>query len=250
MASIRWLWGILRRLLLDNTLARASIRGLLFLFSALFRATKKRPDTASSLSGDSQNIRIVYPQASGYDSGNPYPVSLEAQPEKRVVYTSASFMPASLHPYLNSGPSASRSSQDITSHPITQESYSLHSLSVQHLPATLSVQRPPSATLSVQHLPALPPSPNFGPGRYLPSTNTSVVDFHLPGPATESPSQSRHSSLVLGDIALSSPLLLSEAHPRIFPGTPELVGRYDRKIVVPNKPTQFTLPRLTISLDP
>ncbi|KAJ7893577.1 hypothetical protein B0H13DRAFT_2527448 [Mycena leptocephala] len=250
MAGIRWLVGVLRRLLLDNTLARASIRGLLFLFSALFRATKKRPDTASSSSGDSQNIRTVYPQASGYDGGNPHPASLEAQPEKRVVYTSASVIPPSLHPYLNSALNASWSSQDITSHPITQESYSLHSLSVQHLPATLSVQHPPAATLSVQHLPALPLSPNFGPGGSLPSTTTSVVDFHLPGPVTELPSQSRCSSAVLGDISLSSPPLLSEAHPRIFPGTPELVGRYERNIVVPNEPTQFTLPPLTISLDP
>ncbi|KAJ7921495.1 hypothetical protein B0H13DRAFT_2655993 [Mycena leptocephala] len=143
----------------------------------------------------------------------------------------------------------SQSSQDIISHPITQESYSLHSLSVQHLPATLSVQHPPATTLSVQHLPALPPSPNFGSGGSLPSTTTSV-DFHRPGPATELPSQSRRSFVVLGDIPLSSPPLLSEAHPRIFPGTPELVGRYERNIVVPNEPTQFTLPPLTISLDP
>jgi hypothetical protein len=95
----------------------------------------------------------------------------------------------------------------------------------------LSVQHPPATTLSVQHLPALPPSPNFGSGGSLPSTTTSV-DFHRPGPATELPSQSRRSSVVLGDIPLSSPPLLSEAHPRIFPGTPELVGRYERNIVV------------------
>ncbi|KAJ6588820.1 hypothetical protein B0H19DRAFT_220413 [Mycena capillaripes] len=249
MSCIRWLLAALRRLLLDNTLVRASIRGLLALFSALFRATKKRADSASDLTDDSQNIRIVYPQVSDHDGGKPY-LALPAHPENRVVYTSASLMPASLHPYLHSGPSASRSSQDITAHPITQESYSLHSLSVQHLPATLSVQHPRPATQSLQHLPALPPSPNLGTGGYLPSTNTSVIDFHLPGPATESPSQSRRSSGVFGDIALPSVALLSEAHPRIFPGTPESVRRYDRKASAPDEPTQFTLPPLTISLLP
>ncbi|KAJ7792414.1 hypothetical protein B0H14DRAFT_2470155 [Mycena olivaceomarginata] len=155
-------------------------------------------------------------------------------------------MPASLHPYLNSSPAASRSSQDITTHPITQESYSLHSLSVQHLPATLSVQQPPAATLSVQHLPALPPSPNLGPGGYLPSTNSSVVDFHLVGPATESPSQSRHSS-VHGDIAVASLPCLNDVHSRIFPVTPENVQRYTRKTTIPNDPTEFQLKPLTIS---
>ncbi|KAJ7741403.1 hypothetical protein DFH07DRAFT_964959 [Mycena maculata] len=136
--------------------------------------------------------------------------------------------------------------------PITQESYSLHSLSVQHLPTTLSVQRPPSS-LSVQHLPALPPSPYLGPG-YLPSSaNSSVIDVHITGPETESPNQSPRSSGVFGDadVAVAAvPALLNEAHPRIFPGTPESVGRYDRKVAVPDEPTRYTIPPLTISMLP
>ncbi|KAJ7126106.1 hypothetical protein C8R44DRAFT_874479 [Mycena epipterygia] len=245
MSVIQWLLAALRKLLLGNTLVRTSIRGLLFLLSALSRTTKKRPDAASDFPGASK----LYPRAPDCHGGGPYPrVSSDPEPRDAIVYTSASLMPASLHPYLHSGPSASRSSQDITTHPITQESYSLHSLSVQHLPATLSVQYPP-ASLSVQHLPALPPSPNLGPGGYLPSTNNSVIDFHIPGPATESPNQSPRSSRVFGDVALPSVPLLSEAHRRIFPGTPESVGRYNRA-VVPDEPTRFTIPPLTISLLP
>ncbi|KAJ7754473.1 hypothetical protein B0H16DRAFT_1542487 [Mycena metata] len=253
MPSIRWILAALRRLILGNTLVRASIRGLLFLLSALIRATKRNPDRNSTFGEDSQNIRVVYPEAADSHSQNLYP-ALRANPgpENRVVYTAASFVPTSLHPYSNSGPSgpsASRSSQEISAHPITQESYSLHSLSVQHLPTTLSVQQPPE-TLSVQHLPALPPSPNLGAG-YLPSTNSSGVDIHLPGPATASPIQSRHSSGVFGDVAVPAvPPLLNEAHHHIFPGTPESLCRYDRRAVIPDEETQFTLDPLTIAVLP
>ncbi|KAJ7138528.1 hypothetical protein C8R43DRAFT_928893 [Mycena crocata] len=233
MSAIRWLLAILRKLLWDNTLVRTSIRGLLFLFSALCRAMKKTPAEAT---GGSQNIRVIYPHTLDDIPANPDIIA-------------ASFVPSTLHPYLHSGPSASRSSQEIPTQPITQESYSLHSLSVQHLPATLSAQHPPAATLSVQNLPALPPSPNLGIG-YLPSTNSSVVDVHFPGPETESPNQSRRSSAVFGDIALPSTPLLNEAHPRIFPGTPDSVRRYDRKTVVADEPTRFTIPPLTISMTP
>lgn len=148
-------------------------------------------------------------------------------------------MPSTLHPYLHSALRASRSSHDIAAHPITQESYSLHSLSVQHLPGT----NPPPATISV------PPSPNLGIG-YLPSTNSSVVDIHLPTPATRSPNASPRSSQVFGDVAQSAVALLSEAHPHILPGIPETIGRYDQKSPVINEPTKFTIPPLTISLLP
>ncbi|KAJ7359250.1 hypothetical protein DFH08DRAFT_406908 [Mycena albidolilacea] len=237
MSGIRWLLAVLR--ILDNTLGRASVRGLLSLFSVLWRATKKKTSPASGL-GDSKTVQVVYPQAAHDGSNNLYPDT-----ESRVVYTSASLVPASLHPYLNSSPAASRSSQDITAHPITQASYSLHSLSVQHLPATLSVQEPPTATFSVQHLPALPPSPNLGLGGYFPSTNSSVVDLHLAGPATESPSQSRRSS-VHGYIAVAALPCLNDEHLRIFPVTPENIQRYTRKTTIPDDPTKFQLEPLTI----
>jgi hypothetical protein len=214
MSGIRWLLAVLRRLILGNCLARASIRGLLLLFSALSRATKKKP------AGDPHD---------DHGGGDLCPVLLSETVE-RVGLISASFMPTSPHPRRRSTSSFSRSSvdlasTDLTAHPITQESYLLHSLSVQDLPATSFVQQPPAATLSVQHLPALPPSPNLGLGGYLPSTNSSVVGLHLAGPATES---SRRSS-VYGDIAVPSPPCLNDVHPRIFPATPENVQRYTRK---------------------
>jgi hypothetical protein len=128
MSSIRWLLAVLRKLILGNTLVRASIRGLLFLFFALCRGTKTRPGLASK---DPQPNRFVYPQADDDGGKNPYP-ALPVDSETRVVYTSASSLPASRHPYLNSASSASRSSQDIAAHPLTQEPYySMYSSSIQ-----------------------------------------------------------------------------------------------------------------------
>ncbi|KAK7044635.1 hypothetical protein R3P38DRAFT_3388945 [Favolaschia claudopus] len=239
MSGIQRLLSVLRRLILGNTFVRASIRGLLLLFSALRRIiTGKRANATSSSVESSKSIRIVYPPSTCRDDGDD---SYPREPESQVVL--ASSMPASLHPYSNAGPSASRSSQDITAHPIIQESYSLHSLSVQHLPS----QRPPSAAVSMLNLPGLPPSPNIGLNGYLlPSNNSSIVDLHLPGPATESPIQSRRSSGFLGDVAESSPPCLNDAHPRICPATPDMIGRYNRKVTIPNEPTKFILKPLTI----
>ncbi|KAJ6588850.1 hypothetical protein B0H19DRAFT_1248446 [Mycena capillaripes] len=238
MSGIQWLLVLLRKLCLGNTLVQASIRGLLFLFSVLSRAIKKRPNgAANSADDDSPNPRIICPQAYEHDGGKPYSAHSTNRVENRVLYASASVMPSSLHPYPHSGPNASRSSQAITAHPITQleESYSL-----EHLPA----QHP---TLSAQHS-VSSPSPDLGLGSYLSSSNTSAPDLHPPGPATGSPSQARRSSQ---DVTRPSfPPLLNEANPRIFPGTPESVRRYERKAFAPDEPTQFTLPPLTISLLP
>ncbi|KAJ7211360.1 hypothetical protein GGX14DRAFT_450025 [Mycena pura] len=250
MHSIQRVLAVLRRLILGNRLVRASVRGLLFLLSLLSRATTKHPSPGSNLPTDTQNYDLLYPRAFEHEDAHPYLPASEhedahpylpasehenAHPypplRQGITYTSASLMPTSLHPYLHSGPSASRSSQDIGVVPITQESYSLHSLSVQHLPATASAPNQPD-TLSVYHLPALPPSPNLGPGGYLPSTNTSYIDLHI-GHATESPNPSRRSS-ICGDAMASVPPLLTEAHPRIFPGTPESVQRYERKVFILN----------------
>ncbi|KAJ7485400.1 hypothetical protein FB451DRAFT_1363351 [Mycena latifolia] len=44
--------------------------------------------------------------------------------------------------------------------------------------------------------------------------------------------------------------LLSEAHPRIFPGSPDTVRRYERYAIVPDEPTRYTIPPLTIALLP
>ncbi|KAJ7359252.1 hypothetical protein DFH08DRAFT_1074779 [Mycena albidolilacea] len=224
MSGIRWLLAVLRRLIL-----------------ALSRATRAKKKPAGDPHDD--------------DGGGDLCPVLPPETVKRVGLISASFMPTSPHPRRRSTSSSSRSSVDLTStdltaHPITQESYSLHSLSVQHLPATSSVQQPPAATVSVQHLPALPPSPTPTSNGYLPSASSSVIDYHIPRSATESPSQSRRSSGADGYIAVSSSPCLSEAEPRIFPGTPETVERYSRKTIIPNDPTVFKLSPLTISVVP
>ncbi|KAJ7252374.1 hypothetical protein B0H12DRAFT_617686 [Mycena haematopus] len=276
MSGFRWLLTVLRRLILGKSLVRATVRGLLFLFSALCRATK-RGSRQEPTTDDDQ----------GHDGGNRYPL---ATPTSSQI--SASFMPT----LLSSGP-CSQASQDTTSHPISQAiPDSPHSSSLQHLPATLPAPVP--ATLSMQHLLAVPPSPNLNPKSYLPSTNSSTPSHplseesyslhssstfytaaatvslqHLPplppsptlGPGGYSPSinsrvepdserldqprqpsssssSSSSSSGVSRDIGVTSPPCLSEALPRIFPGTPETVGRYTRETINPNEPTIFSLP--------
>ncbi|KAK7023181.1 hypothetical protein R3P38DRAFT_3537281 [Favolaschia claudopus] len=243
MTGIQKLLSVLRRLILGNFFVRASIRGLLRLFSALQRIiTGKRPDATSNSEEGSTTIHIVYPPITCRSDGDG---SYPREPESQVVL--ASSMPPTLHPYSSAGPSASRSSQDITAHPIIQESYSLHGPSVEHLP----YQRPPPAAVSMQNLPVLSFSPNLGLNDYmLPSNDSnSAVDLPLPGPATtEYPIHSRPSS-VTEDTAESCPPCLSEAHPRICPITPDLIGRYSQKVPIPNEPTKFTLKPLTIRLD-
>ncbi|KAJ7173572.1 hypothetical protein C8R46DRAFT_1083179 [Mycena filopes] len=44
--------------------------------------------------------------------------------------------------------------------------------------------------------------------------------------------------------------LLSKAHPHLSPGTPESVQRYDREAFVPDEPSRWTIPPLSISLGP
>ncbi|KAJ7163940.1 hypothetical protein C8R43DRAFT_1122900 [Mycena crocata] len=166
--------------------------------------------------------------------------------EGDTVYPSASLLSTTLHPYRHFGPIGSRSSPNITTFPIPQDSYALHSLSVQHLPPgpALQVQNLP-ATLSVQNLPPLPPSPNPG-SSYLPSPISSVSEISLPVLAI----QSRRTSVTFGDVELSSAPLLNKGYPRIFPGTPDSVRRYEQKVVALNEATQFTIPSLTESVLP
>ncbi|KAJ7467282.1 hypothetical protein B0H11DRAFT_2306759 [Mycena galericulata] len=189
------------------------------------------------------------------ESDSPHRSSLQYLPATSPVPATRSVphlpaLPPS--PNLNSSgllASTNSSTQNITSHPISEESYSLHSLSTFYTTA---------ATVSLQNLPPLPPSPNLGPGGYSPSINSSVVG--LPEPGTERLDQPRHSSSsssssssspgVSCDIGVTSPPCLSEAHPRIFPGTPESVRRYTQQTIIPNEPATFSLPPLTISVLP
>ncbi|KAJ7291729.1 hypothetical protein C8J57DRAFT_1273838, partial [Mycena rebaudengoi] len=218
--------------------------------------TRKSAPDATESDDSSKTIRIVYPKASDCTPRATGRTDLHRDTQSHSVYTSASFIPTSLHPDRYSGPTASRSSLDITTLPIpydSHDSYSTRNLSVQHLPASSSVQHLPDDLsvhelpggsslsvqhlppgLSVQHLPALPPSPNLGlGGGYMPSTNTSVIDFHLT--PTQSPAHL---------------CLLNDQHSRIFPVTPLNSRRYDRKLIVPDKTIPFPIPPLTVSLDP
>ncbi|KAJ6511206.1 hypothetical protein C8R45DRAFT_966380 [Mycena sanguinolenta] len=158
MLCIRWLLAVLRKLILGlKSLlpSPASIRGALSLFAAVWRATKKRSPGYTNLTDDSQDVRDASLQTVDYDP-NGYP-TLSTDAGNRVVSISASSVPASLHSYINSGPNASQSSQDITDHPGTQEWNYLNSLSAQH-----------PAAVSVQHLPASAPAQNLDPDVSLP----------------------------------------------------------------------------------
>ncbi|KAJ6473542.1 hypothetical protein C8R47DRAFT_714054 [Mycena vitilis] len=130
-------------------------------------------------------------------------------------------MPTTLHPYPYSGPSASRSSQDIGTM-LVQDSYLLHNISAQDLRA-----RSPS-------LRTRPPSPRTR----SPSPVQSTVDL---------PRSSENVAM------LSSQLGLSEADPdgRLDPGIPEVVqfGRYERPVPIAKEPTQYIIsPRTTTPL--
>ncbi|KAF7361078.1 hypothetical protein MSAN_01138800 [Mycena sanguinolenta] len=203
MSGIRWLLAVLRDLILGNTLVRASTRGLLWLLAALWRAAKRKPPPGSTFADDS---RLVHHQTADHEDENAGYSTVPADTENSVGYISASSMPASLQPYLSSGPCGSQASENITTHSMTQESHPLRNFS-EHRPGTSSVP----------HLPPLTPAQDLqvGPGGSPPSTKSSVVDHPLPG--TDSPSHSRRSSGVHGDAAVEPPPCLSKAHPHISP---------------------------------
>ncbi|KAF7361073.1 hypothetical protein MSAN_01138200 [Mycena sanguinolenta] len=233
MSGIRWLLAALHKLILKNALVQASTRGLLWLLAALWRATKKKSPLGSTFADDS---RLVHPKTPNYEDENAvYPI-VPTDTENPVVYISASSIPPSLQPYLNSGPGGSQSSEDITTHSMTQESHPLRNFS-EHYPGTSSVP----------HLPPLTPAQDLqvGPGGSPPSANSSVVDHPLPG--TDSPSHSRRSSGVHRDTTVEPLPCLSEAHPHIRPGAPKSGRRYKCTMTIPKGATLTTiiLPPLT-----
>ncbi|KAF7360384.1 hypothetical protein MVEN_00768200 [Mycena venus] len=143
-------------------------------------------------------------------------------------------------------------------HSISRSPYSLSSLDLRQnddLLFTDTDARPsePAASPSqlvaslVQSISSGPlPTPGIGRHGYLPSTAKQFADVHLPGPATESHSQSVET---LVQNVRESPLL-REVHPHLFPGTPQSIGRYECRAVVPDEPTSFTLPPLDFPLAP
>ncbi|KAF8142196.1 hypothetical protein K438DRAFT_1995309 [Mycena galopus ATCC 62051] len=174
-----------------------------------------------SKSDDSQSNHVLPPTAD-YDGSSPAPPTDTGS-------HAASSVPTSLH-HLSAGPSGSRSSLDITSHPVSVESYELRNLRVQHLPAALSTQ----------DLPPLPPSPDLETGGYLSSRNSSIIDLSAPA---GSPDGSRPSE----DTPVASRPCLGGVHPRIFPALPETLGRYTG---ISNESTILNLPPLISSVIP
>ncbi|KAF7301304.1 hypothetical protein MIND_00695400 [Mycena indigotica] len=155
-------------------------------------------------------------------------------------YIAASHLPTTLHPYLHPGPNASRSSQDISTVPINQDSYSLHSLSasVHNLAGTV--------TLNVQDATTSRPASYLAPSPVGSARSSLDVQIQV---ETESPAQSRNPSFVhleTGDAVEPVAEWLNQAYPRIFPGTPESFSRYSRRRYVGNEETNFNIPPLTV----
>ncbi|KAJ7155007.1 hypothetical protein C8R46DRAFT_1116799 [Mycena filopes] len=115
---------------------------------------------------------------------------------------------------------------DAAQYGITEGTYSLHSLSVSNLPGALPAHNPP-ATILVQDLRTL--------GGHFQSTEAGFVDINVPLP---------EDTLQTDNVAMPSPIapMLCEHNPRIFPGLPGNVKRYERNVVIADEPTHFTLP--------
>ncbi|KAJ6595613.1 hypothetical protein DFH09DRAFT_1357542 [Mycena vulgaris] len=209
--SVRIIQWLLSILQKLHLFRRLSTRWFFLLFSAVLRAGASATNT--HLPPGPQKTPRVSDDSNSSGNGTYVHRGTPFTPGDHDLL--ASLIPASL----------SRSSLDITG------------VSVQNLPATLPTQHP-HTTDPNQPLPALPPSSSPGLGENLSSPNGTLMN--LPGPVTRG----------FGDVALASVPLLSEADPRIFPGTPESVGRYDHKIIISNEPTQFTILPRTFSLRP
>ncbi|KAJ7892764.1 hypothetical protein B0H14DRAFT_3427700 [Mycena olivaceomarginata] len=219
MSGIRWLLAVLRRLILGNCLARASIRGLLFLFSALSRATKKKP------AGDPHDD----------DGGGDLCPVLPPETVKRVGLISASFMPTSPHPRRRS----TSSFFPVFGGP---HLYGPHRSSYY---SRVVFAAQPVCSAPTRHLvrPAATRRYCFGAA---PSRITAVANPRLKWLPTSIQallrSAWRYRSVIIS--------LFERGRARIFPGTPETVERYSRKTIIPNDPTVFKLSPLTISVVP
>ncbi|KAF7325825.1 hypothetical protein MKEN_00433200 [Mycena kentingensis (nom. inval.)] len=221
---------ILQLLSALGRLLRPSLRTLFAFFSALrSRITKTLHKPTSAPKQHDYAPKTTPRDHVSFHEHKPTPSDVFLCP-KIPVYIAASHVPTSLHPgpYLHPGPSGSRSSQDISAVPINEDSYSMHSLSVNHLPTAGPSHHPPSRPVSYLH----------------PSAQSSVVNVHVP---TESPVQTRPPSC---DAVDPNAQWLNDAHPRILPGTPESFRRYKRNIIIPDELTNFNITPLTISITP
>ncbi|KAJ7269953.1 hypothetical protein C8J57DRAFT_1509064 [Mycena rebaudengoi] len=150
----------------------------------------------------------------------------------------------------------------------TQSSPSLHSTSPSSASSPSSSRSPsPPIPSTSAHAPRPAPTSRertrtsrseepFSPA--LPSINeldapdislaaADVIHTHSAAVDSSAPSQPDGPA----NSSLSPALLLNEEHPRIFPGVPQSVRRYNRKQAVPDKASDFTIPPLRMdSPDP
>ncbi|KAJ7269955.1 hypothetical protein C8J57DRAFT_1227621 [Mycena rebaudengoi] len=262
--------------------AQASVRGLAYLISTMLRVTR----TPASNDTSSQVLPSFHP---GYEAV-PMPSGLSAGVsrlgyEETAPHTSATFVPPALQlDRVSSGifPSApdviiseSRESYMLHTLPIrplppipTQSSPSPHSTSPSSAssPSSSRSPSPPTPSTSAHAPRSAPTSPRqtpisrserpFSPalpsineleGPDIPLVEADVLHAHpaaIDSSASSQPGGPANSSL-------SPAPLLNELHPRISPGVPESLRRYDRKLTVPDKASDFTIPFLrTDSLDP
>ncbi|KAJ7634763.1 hypothetical protein FB45DRAFT_909787 [Roridomyces roridus] len=106
-----------------------------------------------------------------------------------------------------------------------EERYSTHSLSAVSSPPSPTFDQDSSGSSSAI------PAPLDGP---FASANTSVADLQL---------------MEFGDVMTPPDFVtIQKRFPDIFPGVPTSTSRYDRKVTIPDEPTRYTIPPLTIAV--
>ncbi|KAJ7027933.1 hypothetical protein C8F04DRAFT_1121165 [Mycena alexandri] len=220
--SLQWLLAVLQKFRL-NTIQLLGRRFFLML-SAVSRVARRSP-SKQELPGPSQNPKSLDSEGISFPdiSAGRGALAIPGDDGRLQKSTSASLLPMfQENSSRHSDPRASRSTPDLFARATTRESDPIYRWSDQDLPATISFEYPPTPQ-SIQ-----PANPDLV--GLLPSANPNVDN-----PEREN---------------AGMPPLLSKSYPHIFPGTPESVQRYDRKASIPDEPSQWTIPPLSISFLP
>ncbi|RDB29917.1 hypothetical protein Hypma_014083 [Hypsizygus marmoreus] len=272
--ALRNILSILKRFILNNTLVRCSLRGLLFIWARLnSRATRpgSTPDRAleakqaplestkdARVEGDSSDmldetprLPITHPieivrfspsSCSTYPSSPSASPSASSMPQFRnqmelLGMTGYTVQPSRSRislPY----PSAVRNSRSHISLPYVSTSHSSSRLSLPHSSAAHSRSR-----LSLPHRGAAYSRSNIS--LPIPIITTTEVDI-AERASSDSPIPDIHALDPDGDV-LSLNTVPKFSHPRIRPFAPERILRYDRNIKIPREVTDYTIPPLTTS---
>ncbi|KAJ7777243.1 hypothetical protein B0H16DRAFT_1683922 [Mycena metata] len=223
--SLHWLLAVLRKFRL-NTVQLLG-RGFFLMLSAVSRALRYSP-SRQQLPGPSQDAKSSDSKGTAspdISSGRgALATSIPSDDAHLQNFASASLLPmfrenSSRH----SDSRASRSTPDLSPRAVARGSDPICRWSGQEFPATISFKYPPTPQS------ILPPNPALG--ALSPSAANPDVDN------TERENE-------------GMPPLLTKSHPHIFPGTPESVQRYDRKASIPDEPSQWTIPPLSVSFLP